>query len=95
MSVSLRMVGSRVLLKPVPVTPPSDLIELTDKRWNFVGEVVAVGRPCCPSCGASIPADVEVGDWVYVPATKGHEIVIEGQTYWVLAYDDVRGVLVE
>lgn len=91
----LRMLGQRVLLKPVDPPQRSALIELTDKAWTFAAEVVSIGTPRCSHCDEPIAIDLEVGDRVYVPASKGHEITMHGETYWVLDFNDISGLFVE
>jgi len=92
---ALRMLGSRVLLKPIDPAPRSDLIALTDKSWTFAAEVVNLGRPRCASCGHPLTVDIQVGDRVYVPASKGHEITMNGETFWVLDFEDIGGLFVD
>lgn len=92
---TLRMLGSRVLLKPLDPPQRSEVITLTDKTWTFAAEVVSIGRPRCAHCERPIAVDLEVGDRVYVPATKGHEITMHGDTFWVLNFEDIGGLFVE
>lgn len=92
---TLRMLGSRVLLKPLDPVQRSAIIELTDKAWTFAAEVISLGQPRCRDCDQPLTVDLEVGDRVYVPASKGHEITMNGETYWVLDYQDISGLFVE
>lgn len=95
MATTLRMLGSRVLLKPITAAPRSEIIALTDKAWTFAAEVVSLGRPRCASCAQPLTVDLAVGDRVYVPASKGHEITMNGETFWVLDFEDIGGLFVE
>lgn len=92
---TLRMLGNRVLLKPLEAPPRSELIHLTDKPWTFAAEVVSVGRPHCHECGARFISEIRPGDRVYVPATVGHEITMHGETYWVVEYGQLAGRFID
>ena len=82
--MSLRVVGPRVLLKPIQQAQRSELIHLTDTEPPTVGEVVGVGSAVCSDCGARHQPEFKVGDVVMIPATAGTEITVDGEALWVV-----------
>ena len=90
----LRVIGPRVLLKPIEATPRSSLVALTDKAWSFAAEVIGIGTQYCQECGSGRLTGLEVGDVVYIPATAGQEVTMHGEIYWIVRLDEIGGVFV-
>lgn len=84
----LRVIGPNALIDPI-VTPPSDVIALTDRVVPVVGRVVAIGPVRCPECGTPTPPDVAPGALVLVPPTAGQEIVVDDHAYWLVPIRDL------
>jgi co-chaperonin GroES (HSP10) len=87
----LRVVGPRVLLKPVEQAPRSSLITITDPIAPTVGEVVGIGTTRCSDCNAQQVPDFQIGDVVLIPASAGQEIKIDGDPVWVVPIASVLG----
>lgn len=79
----LRVVGPRVLLKPIQQESKSEIV-LTDRVPPTVGEVIGIGTARCEDCERQHAPDFQIGDVVLIPAAAGQEIKLDGDPVWVV-----------
>lgn len=90
--MSLQAIGPRVVVSPI-VPNASDVIELTDRKFQQMGRVVSVGRAFCPECNAVASIDVQIGDVVLFHTSVGQEITSNhGHNLIVIGFQDVLAV---
>ena len=88
----IQPVGPRVIIQPI-VPKASAIIDLTDREFQQMGRVLAIGEAYCPECGIQKAyLDVAVGDVVLFHTTVGQEIEETGEI--IIGFQDVLGVYV-
>jgi chaperonin GroES len=88
-TVSFKPLGTRILIKPLPVeskTASGIFIPENAKEKPSQGEVVAVGP-------GNERMQTSVGDQVLYPQHGGVEIKLEGISYILIKEEDVYGIL--
>src|SRR5574341_78484 len=97
MSMKLRPLGDRVLVKPLEDeerTKGGIVLPDTAKEKPQRGEVVAVGPGEWDEEGEKrVPLDVKAGDRVLFAKYAGSEIKIEDQDYLILRQSDILAVV--
>lgn len=99
MSVELKPLGDRILIKAVEKTEEVRssglIIPDSAKEKPQQGEVIATGRGKIGDDGRLIPMDVNVGDKVLYGKYSGTEIKLDGQQYLIMHQDDILGIVEE
>jgi chaperonin GroES len=96
MSVKIRPLGDRVLVKPIEETELKKggiIIPDTAKEKPQEAEVVAIGTGKHDEHGKLIAFTVKKGDKVIISKYGGTEVKVDGNDYIILRADDVLGVL--
>ena len=86
----IQPVGPRIVIRPI-VPAASKVLTLTDRQFQQMGRVLAIGDAYCPDCGMTkAQLDVVVGDVVLFHTSVGHEIEPTGDI--IIGFQDVLGV---
>ena len=91
MSVNVKPIGDRVLVKPAPAvekTAGGIIIPDTAKEKPQRGEVVAVGKGTKEE-----PLTLEVGDTVIYGKYSGTELAFEGVDYLIMREADIFAIV--
>jgi chaperonin GroES len=91
MSVNVKPIGDRVLVKPAPAvekTASGIIIPDTAKEKPQRGEVVAVGKGTKEE-----PLTLEVGDTVIYGKYPGTELAFEGVDYLIMREADIFAIV--
>ena len=94
--MTLRPVGTRVLVVPDPVPKRSDLIETVEyvTPLETSGRVVGLGRAfVCDTCGARRASPLRVGDRVVFSHVAGQDVTLGDQRYLMLDEGDILAVV--
>lgn len=96
MSISLKPLGSRVVVEPVEqeeITAGGIVLPETAKEKPQKGTVLSVGPGDRDEDGDRIPLDVAVGDVVLFAKYAGTEIKIEGKKLLILKESDLLAIV--
>lgn len=96
MSISLKPLGSRVVVEPVEqeeVTAGGIVLPETAKEKPQKGKVLSIGPGERDDDGERIPMDVSVGDTVLYAKYAGTEIKVEGQKLLILKESDLLAIV--
>lgn len=96
MTINLKPLGDRVVLKPSPkeeVTKSGLVIPDTAKEKPQEGTILAVGPGRLDEQGKRLPMDVKVGDKVLYAKYAGTEVKIEGEEYLILKESDILAIV--
>ena len=96
MSISLKPLGSRVVVEPVEqeeVTAGGIVLPETAKEKPQKGKVLSTGPGERDDDGERIPMDVSVGDTVLYAKYAGTEIKVEGQKLLILKESDLLAIV--
>jgi len=96
MSISLKPLGSRVVVEPVEqeeVTAGGIVLPETAKEKPQKGTVLSVGPGDRDEDGERIPLDVAVGDTVLFAKYAGTEIKIDGKKLLILKESDLLAIV--
>ncbi|MGD9094215.1 MAG: co-chaperone GroES [Anaerolineales bacterium] len=96
MSISLKPLGSRVVVEPVEqeeVTAGGIVLPETAKEKPQKGKVLSTGPGERDDDGKRVPMDVAVGDTVLYAKYAGTEIKVEGQKLLILKESDILAIV--
>jgi len=96
MSVKIRPLGDRVLVKPIEETEVKKggiIIPDTAKEKPQEALVVAVGTGKLDDNGKKIEFTVKKGDKVIISKYGGTEVKLDGEVHMLLREDDILGIL--
>ena len=96
MSVKIRPLGDRVLVKPIEETEVKKggiIIPDTAKEKPQEGEVVALGTGKRDEDGKLIDFTVKKGDKVLISKYGGTEVKLDGASYLIMREDDILGIV--
>ena len=96
MSMSLKPLGSRVVIEPVEqeeITAGGIVLPETAKEKPQKGTVLAVGPGDRDEDGDRIPMDVKEGDTVLFAKYSGTEIKMDGKKLLILRESDILAIL--
>ena len=96
MSLSLKPLGDRVVVKPSEqdeVTAGGIMLPDTAKEKPQKGEVLAVGPRSRNDAGERVAMDVKVGDVVLYAKYGGTEIKLDGEKVLVLRESDILAIV--
>ena len=96
MSVKIRPLGDRVLVKPIEETEVKKggiIIPDTAKEKPQEGEVISVGPGARDESGKIQPLDLKKGDRILFGKWSGTEVKIDGQDLLIMKESDIMGVL--
>lgn len=96
MSVSLKPLGSRVVVEPVEqeeITAGGIVLPETAKEKPQKGVVLSVGPGDRDDDGDRIPMDVKPGDTVLYAKYAGTEIKLEGKKLLILKESDLLAIV--
>ena len=96
MTISLKPLGSRVVVEPVEqeeVTAGGIVLPETAKEKPQKGKVLSIGPGERDDDGERIPMDVSVGETVLYAKYAGTEIKIEGQKLLILKESDLLAIV--
>jgi len=96
MSVNIKPLGDRVLVKPVEeaeVEKGGIIIPDTAKEKPQEGKVIALGTGKLDEDGKVIPFNVKKNDIVLMPKYGGTEVKLDDQTYQIVREDDILAVI--
>jgi len=96
MSVNIKPLGDRVLVKPVEeeeVQKGGIIIPDTAKEKPQEGKVIALGTGKLDDDGKVIPFNVKKGDIVLMPKYGGTEVKLNDETYQIVREDDILAVI--
>jgi len=96
MSVKIRPLGDRVLVKPIEETEVKKggiIIPDTAKEKPQEAEVVAIGTGKHDDHGKKIEFTVKKGDKVIISKYGGTEVKLDGHQYLILREDDILGII--
>ena len=96
MSLSLKPLGDRVVVKPIEqddVTSGGIMLPDTAKEKPQKGEVLAVGPGGRNDAGERVELDVKVGDTVMYAKYAGTEIKLDGKKVLVLRESDILAIV--
>jgi chaperonin GroES len=96
MSLSLKPLGDRVIVKPIEqeeVTAGGIVLPDTAKEKPQKGEVLAVGPGTRNDAGERVAMDVKVGDVVLYAKYGGTEIKLDGEKILVLRESDILAIV--
>ena len=96
MTISLKPLGSRVVVEPVEqeeVTAGGIVLPETAKEKPQKGKGLSIGPGERDDDGERIPMDVSVGDTVLYAKYAGTEIKIEGQKLLILKESDLLAIV--
>jgi chaperonin GroES len=96
MSLSLKPLGDRVVVKPIEqeeVTAGGIMLPDTAKEKPQKGEVLAIGPGSRNDSGERVELDVKVGDKVLYAKYAGTEIKLDGEKVLVLRESDILAII--
>ena len=96
MSISLKPLGSRVVVEPVEqeeVTAGGIVLPETAKEKPQKGKVLSIGPGERDDNGERIPMDVSEGDTVLYAKYAGTEIKVDGQKLLILKESDILAIV--
>ena len=96
MSVKIRPLGDRVLVKPIEETEVKKggiIIPDTAKEKPQEGQVVAVGTGKRDENGKHIDFVVKKGDKVLISKYGGTEVKLDGVAHLIMREDDILGII--
>ena len=96
MSVKIRPLGDRVLVKPIGETEVKKggiIIPDTAKEKPQEGQVVAVGTGKRDENGKHIDFVVKKGDKVLISKYGGTEVKLDGVAHLIMREDDILGII--
>jgi chaperonin GroES len=96
MSLSLKPLGDRVIVKPIEqdeVTAGGIMLPDTAKEKPQKGKVLAVGPGSRNDSGERVAMDVKVGDVVLYAKYGGTEIKLDGEKVLVLRESDILAIV--
>jgi chaperonin GroES len=96
MSLSLKPLGDRVVVKPIEqdeVTAGGIMLPDTAKEKPQKGEVLATGPGARNDAGERVEMDVKVGDVVLYAKYGGTEIKLDGEKVLVLRESDILAIV--
>ena len=96
MSISLKPLGSRVVIEPVEqeeITAGGIVLPETAKEKPQKGTILAIGPGDRDDDGDRIKMDVAVGDVVLYAKYAGTEIKVEGKKLLILKESDILAVV--
>ena len=96
MSVKIRPLGDRVLVKAIEETEVKKggiIIPDTAKEKPQEAEVIAVGTGKLDDHGKRIEFTVKKGDKVIISKYGGTEVKLDGVSYLILREDDILGIV--
>jgi chaperonin GroES len=96
MSLSLKPLGDRVVIKPIEqeeVTSGGIMLPDTAKEKPQKGEVLAVGPGTRNDSGDRVELDVQVGDTVLFAKYAGTEIKLDGEKVLILRESDILAIV--
>ena len=96
MSITLRPLGDRVVVKPKPkdeMTSSGLVLPDTASEKPQEGSVLSVGPGRVLDSGKRVEMDVRVGDSVLFAKYAGSEVKLEGDEYLVIRESDVLAVV--
>ena len=96
MSMSLKPLGSRVVVEPVEqeeITAGGIVLPETAKEKPQEGKILAAGPGDRDDEGKRIPMEVKVGDKVLYAKYSGTEIKVEGKKLLILRESDILGIV--
>jgi chaperonin GroES len=98
MSLSLKPLGDRLVVKPIEqdeITAGGIMLPDTAKEKPQKGEILAVGPGARNDSGERVDLDVKVGDKVLYAKYAGTEIKLEGEKVLVLRESDILAIIEE
>ena len=96
MTVNLKPLGDRVVIKPSPkeeVTKSGLVIPDTAKEKPQEGLILAIGPGRMDDKGKRLTMDVKVGDKVLYAKYAGTELKLEGEDYLILKETDILAIV--
>ena len=96
MSISLKPLGSRVVIEPVEqeeITAGGIVLPETAKEKPQKGTILAIGPGDRDDDGDRIKMDVAVGDVVLYAKYAGTEIKVEGKKLLILKESDILAIV--
>jgi chaperonin GroES len=96
MSITLKPLGSRVVVEPVEqeeVTAGGIVLPETAKEKPQKGTILATGPGDRDDDGKRIPMDIAVGDTVLYAKYAGTEIKVEGKKLLILKESDILAIV--
>lgn len=96
MSITLKPLGSRVVVEPVEqeeITSGGIVLPETAKEKPQKGTILATGPGDRDEDGKRIPMDVAVGDTVLYAKYAGTEIKVEGKKLLILKESDILAIV--
>ncbi len=96
MSISLKPLGSRVVVEPIEqeeITSGGIVLPETAKEKPQKGTVLAMGPGDRDDDGKRIPMDVAVGNTVLYAKYAGTEIKVEGKKLLILKESDILAIV--
>jgi chaperonin GroES len=96
MSINLKPLGDRLLVRPVEqeeMTASGIVLPETAKEKPQKGEVLAAGPGARDESGKRIEMDVSVGDKVLFAKYAGTEIKLDGDKLLILRESDVLAIV--
>ena len=96
MSMSLKPLGSRVVIEPIEqeeITSGGIVLPETAKEKPQKGTVLAIGPGERDDDGKRIQMDVKVGDVVLYAKYAGTEIKVEGKKLLILKESDILAIV--
>jgi chaperonin GroES len=97
MAISLKPLGSRVVVEPIEqeeITAGGIVLPETAKEKPQKGTVLAVGPGDRDEDGKHIPMDVKVGDTVLFAKYAGTEIKVDNKKLLILRESDLLAIVV-
>ncbi|MBM3150682.1 MAG: co-chaperone GroES [Chloroflexi bacterium] len=96
MALSLKPLGSRVLVEPIEqdeITAGGIVLPETAKEKPQQGLILAIGPGARDEDGKRIPMDVEKGDKILFAKYSGTEIKLDGKKYLILREEDILAIV--
>lgn len=96
MAISLKPLGSRVVIEPIEqeeTTAGGIILPETAKEKPQEGKILAVGPGERDDEGKRIPMDVKVGDKVLFAKYSGTEIKVDGKKMLILRESDILAIV--
>ncbi len=96
MSMSLKPLGSRVVVEPIEMeemTAGGIVLPETAKEKPQKGKVLSIGPGDRNEEGKRVPMDVSVGDTVLFAKYAGTEIKVEGKKLLILKESDLLAIV--